>query len=60
MDTSEGEKVVLGDSSGTTITGLEPGTMYQYQVAAQTMIGTGVYSNIMTTITSGILRYKIK
>ena len=58
MGTSEGDKevkMVSGDSRGgmTTITGLEAGTVYEYEVEAQTVPGTGVYSSVMTTLTPG-------
>ena len=48
-------EMMSGDSSGgeATVSGLAPATMYEYEVAARTSAGTGVYSAVMTTLTSG-------
>ena len=48
-------EMVSGDSSGgeATVSGLAPATEYEYEVAARTSAGTGVYSAVMTTLTSG-------
>ena len=47
--------MVSGDSSGgeATVSGLAAATMYEYEMAARTSAGTGVYSAVMTTLTSG-------
>ena len=48
-------EMVSGDSSGgeATVSGLAAATMYEYEVAASTSAGTGVYSAVMTILTSG-------
>ena len=48
-------EMVSGDSSGgeATVLGLAAATMYEYEVAARTSAGTGVYSAVMTTLMSG-------
>ena len=56
--TAEGDRTVkmaTGDSSGGmhTISGLSAATVYTVEVAAVTSADTGVYSDLMTSLTSG-------
>ena len=52
-------EMVSGDSSGgeATVSGLAAATEYEYEVAAITSAGTGVYSAVLTTLTSGTYSY---
>ena len=43
------------DSAALHLSGLRPGTLYEIQVAAVTSAGTGVYSNSILQMTTGIL-----
>ena len=57
--TAEGDRTVkmaTGDSSGGmyTISGLSAATVYTVEVAAVNSAGTGVYSDLLTSLTSGI------
>ena len=49
-------EMVSGDSSGgeVTVSGLAAATEYEYEVAAITSAGTGVYSAVMTALSSGM------
>jgi len=47
------ESVSGGASTEATISGLEAGTIYDIEVAAANMVGTGVYSDPLTVLTSG-------
>ena len=56
--TAEGDRTVkmaTGDSSGGmyTISGLSAATVYTVEVAAVNSVGTGVYSDLLTSLTSG-------
>ena len=57
---SRSVEMVSGDSSGgeATVSGLAAATMYEYEVAAITSAGTGVYSAVMTVLISGTYPYK--